>query len=747
MAEDNQHDESSDAASENEYDEAEALKDEQDDMMAESSFISKEENGEGDGPAQLKKPKLDPRDPLRPRRKKARRACFACQRAHLTCGRFHPTIYHDSECCLGNLLLQHSYPQAPLSPQFICLRLSLGDERPCQRCIKRGLADACQDGVRKKAKYLHDAPPEALRPVLGPTYNPARNDRSSGPLTGSTSASDTSPGVGGFFPPSTTSPTYTMQYQQIRQTQMPPPLQEPLPYTGQRSPVSPTFQTQTNPQPVSMPGMTSLPMTTNDIQNQTAFSGPLFDPSNPALFNFDLEGLNFGNHYGALEFGMLNHMSSGAADTPPQHKSGSMSQVGNDSNFNTGGVFNNMGQYGQMYSQDAMIPEFGMDSSPGTFFDLQRGHIVPRAYAIETGSTSLASPSTDAHASPQPSLGLEGSPTTTTYGSGSIVNNALPNQSTHNRLQKRQDTKAESQSFMASNKRTRDPSSIYTSVTKPYSYTTGFHKLTAFIQRRFSANATLKIAKSLASIRPSFISCTKALKDEDLIFMEKCFQRTLFEYEEFMRDWGTPTIVCRRTGEVAAVNKEFTLLTGWSKSVLLGREPNLNVNTGKSSKEGSGQGSQPSSGRAVLTTPRMRSLNADLVKNQEGRLQAVFIAELLDDHAVIEFYDDFAKLAFGDSRGSVTRRCKLLKYQTKEDAERAEANNEEKASERKRKEPSTSGTLLGGRVSRIDGENGIGRLERDGKMDCTYCWTVKRDVFDIPMLIVMNVRIKPSFTP
>ena len=27
------------------------------------------------------------KDPSRPRRKKARRACFACQRAHLTCGK------------------------------------------------------------------------------------------------------------------------------------------------------------------------------------------------------------------------------------------------------------------------------------------------------------------------------------------------------------------------------------------------------------------------------------------------------------------------------------------------------------------------------------------------------------------------------------------------------------------------------------------------------------------------------------
>lgn len=30
--------------------------------------------------------KSNAKDPTRPRRKKARRACFACQRAHLTCG-------------------------------------------------------------------------------------------------------------------------------------------------------------------------------------------------------------------------------------------------------------------------------------------------------------------------------------------------------------------------------------------------------------------------------------------------------------------------------------------------------------------------------------------------------------------------------------------------------------------------------------------------------------------------------------
>ena len=38
-------------------------------------------------------PKVNAKDPNRPRRKKARRACFACQRAHLTCGMLPPPFY------------------------------------------------------------------------------------------------------------------------------------------------------------------------------------------------------------------------------------------------------------------------------------------------------------------------------------------------------------------------------------------------------------------------------------------------------------------------------------------------------------------------------------------------------------------------------------------------------------------------------------------------------------------------------
>lgn len=116
--------------------------------------------------------------------------------------------------------------------------------------------------------------------------------------------------------------------------------------------------------------------------------------------------------------------------------------------------------------------------------------------------------------------------------------------------------------------------------------------------------------------------------------------------------------------------------------------------------------------------------------NGDSRPQPVFLAELLDDDSAIAFYEDFARLAFGDSRGSVTTRCKLLKYRTKADMGTGQGNLDTEVDSR----------LKHKRQTTQNGKNGIHPFgEEDGKVECSYCWTVKRDVFDIPMLIVMNV--------
>lgn len=512
-----------------------------------------------------------------------------------------------------------------------------------------------------------------------------------------------------------------------------------------QSPVSPTFSLKTNPahrNSTSAPNTNNNPALTSSIpqpsttgvsnasnQSQNPFAGPFFDPSDPALFNFDLSSMNFENRYGALEFGMLGHMATGAGDSPDSgtHR-GSMGRSGSTQFASTPitgtATFGESPQTQQPFMfGDPLLNEWpsGQTSGQphvnvGVYPQSSQGNVIPghltkpdapHAFAIESGPTNFTSPA--AAASPQM--------TNTGYEEPSAFNNVVPKS---NGLpvngQQRPPTistpSLKHHTLQTSKRRQRNPSAVYENVREPYAYTSRFHNLTAFIQRRFSPQKTLQIAKALASIRPSFIATTKTLNRDDLIFMEKCFQRTLWEYEDFINACGTPTIVCRRTGEVAAVGKEFSILTGWKKEVLLGKEPNLNVNTG---------GSSAANSRNV--TPRGSSEGA------AGRPHPVFLAELLDDDSVVEFYEDFARLAFGDSRGSVTTRCKLLKYKTKEDMETAQSDD---SSQR------WNNHLRKGGIANEAGMNQLGF--KDGKVECAYCWTVKRDVFDIPMLIVMNVR-------
>lgn len=689
-----------------EYDEHDSHHKDEDDKMIDHKMSP---DASQEGAAEVKK-KYDPKDPHRPRRKKARRACYACQRAHLTCG----------------------------------------DERPCQRCIKRGLAEACQDGVRKKAKYLHDAPPEALGPVLGPNFNNNNNaqprthpHRQSASVASEASSSNVR---STYFSQPSASSTYGVFSPTSQVTTLP----ESIPYAAQQSPVSPTFQSHPSAQ---MGGLT-VPQVSGDISN---FSSAFFDPSNPAIFNFNLEGLNFGSQYGAMEFSMLGHMSSGAAETPPRDPSIS-APGGGDMTFGPG-MFNNGVGYDKLYEgNNGLGGLLGLDQSNGPYTQGNLSHGLPHAYAIAAGPSSLQSPSTENN-SPQPAVNLDGSPTPVNYtGSGNNSTTQASNSAAAARPKANPTPgiTARLNKEAALGKRHRDSSQIYENVKEPYMYVRAFHRLIALLQRRLSAGKISRVAKSLASIRPSFIACTRTLSRADLIFMEKSLQRALFEYEDFLHQSSSPALICRRTGEVVAVNKEFTALTGWRKNILLGKEPNLNLNTGTSIGSTSEPASGPGTGRGGLSTPRLRAGNSSVVASatkpdqpattvdssvripaSDSGPEPLFIAEIMDDDSVIQFYEDFAQLAFENSRGKVTRKGRLLKYRSPTALDDpgvggapAKAETSPQAVPRK--------SILSNRVARIDGEHGISKIERDGKVECCYTWHVRRDTFDIPMMIVMN---------
>ena len=70
----------------------------------------------------------------------------------------------------------------------------------------------------------------------------------------------------------------------------------------------------------------------------------------------------------------------------------------------------------------------------------------------------------------------------------------------------------------------------------------------------------------------------------------------------------------------------------------------------------------------------------------------------------------------------------MLKYRTREEVLRRGLEREK----RREREGVGEGGGIGEKVR--EGE----KEKDDDVVDCMYCWTVKRDVFDIPMMIVIN---------
>jgi len=510
------------------------------------------------------------------------------------------------------------------------------------------------------------------------------------------------------------------------------------PYVNQ---IMPTTQPQGynySQQPTSMedfsgPRQPALHMSSDDMQDP--FAAVAFPETDP-------EQMGFGNRFGALEFNYLNHLSSGVSGTPPSDSVGGfeasdgitfgmlptdyVSSPASAQQWRCPPPGSNQGTIAyNLNSQDQDPFEgFVKEDRPGGF---QQGRLK--------GQSSYPSPiSGPSVLSPQGMMaGFEGNPAAqdahNTNINPSRQAQGLQEAQSHQRS-------TASDTLISTNpastpstipattllaktsfsRRSRNPSTVYNIVTEPYSYTKAFHDLMALIRKRFSKKRTAHIAKALASIRPSFISSLTRLDDDDRVFMEKCLQRTLLEYEDNLSLTGTPTILCRRTGEVVAVGEGFTILTGWRKAILLGNEPNLNVNKGGNASGPPGTGTSTSRG---TNTPRL----PDGSTLDDPRPKPVSIVDLLDDESACDFFDDYAHLAFGDSRGSVTTPCKLLRYKTAKDKGFDENLDSE----------------VGSRLKRQRDTNHTGRGEDEDEVECMLCWSVKRDVFDIPMLFVMNV--------
>ena len=636
------------------------------------------------------------KDPNRVKRKKARRACENCQRAHLTCSK--------------SLLTWNSIAR------YFSRFVPTGDQRPCERC---GDKKVCKDGKRKKAKYLDGTADEDLIPSQEKEQEAqraalSRNQRFTGAFA--------FPGAGpsGMYPGQQTTPSNFPMYpasgtpnqmtsQPFGNQLLPIAQQVTLAPYQQSSSSMPGFSGPLQPNPQIAPDLI-----------QTAFSDGVWAP------DFEMDNSDFANNYGRLEYNALGHMSSriGTGDSDPNESVAGFDPA-DGSNYAPGVMSTSYGsspttsQQFQYSQPDAMQQEaiaYNLGGQGQEPFVKQED---AAGIGLSASTTYLPSPASGQ--SPQGMrAGFEGNLTAKDMHTNISTSRQAQGlrehpQSLQQNANSEASPSASSKPPTSFSRRSRNPSMIYNTVTEPYSYTKAFHDLMALIRKRFSQKRTAHIARALASIRPSFISSLTKLDDDDRVFMEKCLQRTLLEYEDHLSLTGTPTILCRRTGEIVAINEGFSILTGWRKSVLLGKDLNLNVNKGGDAASSSLTGTSTSRG---TNTPR----NPDGTMTttlDDPRPKPVSIVELLDDESACDFFDDYAHLAFGDSRGSVRTPCKLLKYKTSKDA--ASSLDNEVGSRLKRQ---ANGKVIGGSDS--------------DKVECMLCWSVKRDVFDIPMLFVMN---------
>jgi PAS domain-containing protein len=600
-----------------------------------------------------------------------------------------------------------------------CAKLTkTGDERPCNRCIKRNLQDHCMDGVRKKAKYLHDAPDGALMPGVGGHY-PYMNGSRPTPLPSqdTQTVSVAHPGnlysqapSGTFYPP----PSAPIPM---------PPSQDGRVFSNQQSPLSSPFSQAQHGSAVHAPS--SMPQAQ---PNQMQQFGPLFDPSDPALFNFDISSLNFGNHYGALEFGMLGHMSSGAVDVPNDNSMmNAMSQptsMYGPQMYATpttapGMNFNGLpsSEWSDSHSRQGSMHVHTPTNSSGTATMDQNGNRHesvngPHAFAIGQGP---ATHSTASPASTDPSAYETDNPMSSA-AFFAHANQGQPQRSpvaTRQQHENRQSGTALQPNYSNGiRKRVRDTKSIYQGIKQPYDYVKSFHRLFRLLHEKF-ASSKLAIAQDFMQLwRPVLLSVREEMNTDDLIHQEMGLQRNLMTLQEHFAEVGTPFLICRRSGEVVGCNKEFTILTGWRREVLLGQEPNLSVNPGNS-----------------------RDANEPNLSGQEADtgIVPINVVQLMDAKSAFEYLEKFSEICFQDPQGHANQRANMLRYQTKADLNRLQ---DMKAQAEHKLDPLVK--MEGGAVHQ--GEHAMQRLgAKNGMVDCMIWWHIKRDFFDMPVLICISV--------
>ncbi|TYJ53591.1 hypothetical protein B9479_005796 [Cryptococcus floricola] len=541
--------------------------------------IFENHSGRGRPKSKLQKAKPQGLGSERKSRKKVAKACLACQKSHLTCD----------------------------------------EQRPCTRCIKKGMADKCVEGVRKKAKYLMEG-----------------DERVSNRPSQASSMQST--------PQSTTVSLPAI-----------PQLSNAVHDAPTRIPDDVWLANAVgrDQQPINLP--TALNITQPDIWAGTDL-GPSSFPSSGGI-----NGTAANNEYQMLDamFASLSPVYPGLND--PLDEAGRQLLSGSNSltNSNPLDLANtplphpNPPLSQNTYDQPWLHPSPQSQQSQGTFQTPPGSslHGISPEFGGTGGGLSPGTWGSWSDSGPAGQIMLDGS----SVGGGSGVDLG----------QVRGPGAVENRLGQGMGMGPRTGSEIYRNVIKPFDYTQGYHVLMDYLAKHFETPDVLRVVQSLASFRPSLIALQMPMSEEDEVFLERSFQRTLLELEKLISYSATPTAVWRRTGEICYANPEF----------------------------------------------------AGLVKRSEGELvgKGKFIYELFDKPSVVSYWENFSVHAFENTTQNFFQPISLS---TSPDA----AFNSN---------PNYNQNQEAGGMGM-----GMGVGAGAGLLGCTCCLTIRRDVFDLPSVVI-----------
>ncbi|KAG9692842.1 hypothetical protein KCU95_g6746, partial [Aureobasidium melanogenum] len=216
---------------------------------------------------------------------------------------------------------------------------------------------------------------------------------------------------------------------------------------------------------------------------------------------------------------------------------------------------------------------------------------------------------------------------------------------------------------------------------RPFNYVRGYSRLNTYMESHMRPPLRQKILRQLEKFRPKFREAMHNLTDIQLIRVEMWWESTLMEYDRVFASMAIPACCWRRTGEIFRGNKEM----------------------------------------AELIQVPMEEL-------RDGKLA---LHEIMAEDSLVSYWEKFGAIAFDQSQKAILTSC-TLKNPSEDDDDDDKDDKDGVAAK-----DGVAGKDGKGKSGK-QGERGAEPKPVKGLRKCCFSFTIRRDIHNIPSVIVGN---------